>query len=115
MLALGLGRSNQGAHPVYDDGVLRMTSIKTPPGLAIAGEIDEDTYPALVSKLEELAGFREVHINLAGVTYCDLAGLRAVIRLASADRRLVLHDLPPRLLTVLGIVGWDSTPGLTFE
>jgi anti-anti-sigma factor len=117
MLALGLGRSDEGAHLVYDDGVLRMTSIGTPPGLAIAGEIDEETYPALVSKLEELAGFPEIHLNLAAVTYCDLAGLRAIMRLASASRgrRLVLHEVPPRLLTVLGIVGWDSTPGLAFE
>jgi anti-anti-sigma factor len=117
MLALGLGRSDEGAHSVYDDGVLMMIPLRTPPGLAIAGEIDEDTYPALVSKLKEIAGFPEIHLNLAGVTYCDLAGLRAIIRLASASRgrRLVLHDVPPRLLTVLGIVGWDSTPGLAFE
>jgi len=117
MLALGLGCSDDGAHSVYDDGVLAMTPVRTPPGLTIAGEIDEDTYSALVSKLQELAGLPEIHVNLAGVTYCDLAGLRAIIRLASASRgrRLVLHDVPPSMLTVLGIVGWDSTPGLAFE
>ena len=117
MLALGLGCSDEGAHSVYDDGVLRVTPTRTPPGLAIAGEIDEDTYPGLVSQLGELARWPEIHLNLAGVTYCDLAGLRAIIRLASAShgRWLVLHEVPPRLLTVLGIVGWDSTPGLTLE
>jgi anti-anti-sigma regulatory factor len=117
MLALGLGCSNEGARSVYDDGVLRMTPTRTPPGLVIAGEIDEDTYPALVSKLGELAGFPEIHLDLAGVTYCDLVGLRAIIRPAGAGRgrQLVLHDVPPHLLTVLGIVGWDSAPGLAFE
>jgi hypothetical protein len=30
---------------VYDDGVLRITSTSNPPGLVIAGEIDESTYP----------------------------------------------------------------------
>jgi hypothetical protein len=27
----------------------------------------------------------------------------------------VLHDLPPHLRTVLGIVGWDATPGLVID
>lgn len=113
----GRSSENVAAHSVYD-GVLQMTPVgASPPGLAIAGEIDEDTYPALVAKLGELAGAAEIHLYLAGVKYCDLAGLRAIIRLASAGcgshgGRLVLHDLPPHLRTVLGIVGWDSTPEL---
>jgi ABC-type transporter Mla MlaB component len=108
------------AHGVYDDGVLRITATSNPPGLAIAGEIDEDTYPALVAKLEEFAGGDEIHLNLAGVEYCDLAGLRAIIRLAGVghvrdSRRVVLHEIPPQLRTVLSILGWDSTPGLLIE
>jgi anti-anti-sigma factor len=107
-------------HAVYDDGVLRMTATSSPPGLAIAGEIDESTYPALVGKLKELAGPADIHLNLAGVEYCDLAGLRAIIRLADASlgshgRRVVLHEVPQHLRTVLGIVGWDSTPGLAID
>ena len=35
--------------------------------------------PALVAKLEEFAGAGEIHLNLADVQYCDLAGLRAMI------------------------------------
>jgi anti-anti-sigma factor len=108
-------------HVVYDDGVLRMTATSSPPGMAIAGEIDEGTYPALVGKLEELAGSADIHINLAGVEYCDLAGLRAIIQLAGASRgsqarrRLVLHEVPQHLLAVLGILGWESTPGLVID
>jgi anti-anti-sigma factor len=110
-----------GGHTVYDDGVLRMTATRSPPGLAMAGEIDEGTYPALVGKLEELAGSADIHINLAGVEYCDLAGLRAIIQLAGAShgshgrRRLVLHEVPQHLQAVLGILGWDSTPGLIID
>jgi ABC-type transporter Mla MlaB component len=117
---------------VYDDGVLRITETRSPPGLAIAGEIDESTYPALVRTLKEGVGVaREVHFNLAGVEYCDLAGLRAIILLAGAEggyrtdgsdgqggadgRRLVLHEVPPQLRTVLRIVGWDATPGLVID
>jgi len=111
-------------HDVYDDGVLRITVVSSPPGLAIAGEIDESTYLALVGKLAEFAsGAAEVHLSLAGVEYCDLAGLRAIVRLASVStagqgsqgsqrRRVVLHDVPRQLRTALRIVGWDATPGL---
>jgi anti-anti-sigma factor len=107
-------------HDEYDDGVLRITARGDPPGLAIAGEIDEDTYPALVAKLEEFAGRDEIHLDLADVEYCDLAGLRAIIRLADAgrgtdSRRVVLHGVPPHLRTLLSILGWDSTPGLLIE
>jgi ABC-type transporter Mla MlaB component len=103
--------------PGYDDGALRMTLLGSPPMLVIDGEIDEDTYPALVRKLAEFMGQAEIHLNLAGVRYCDLAGLRAMVLLTGASpggrgRRVVLHQVPPDLQALLGIVGWDSTPGL---
>jgi ABC-type transporter Mla MlaB component len=111
------------SHSAYDDGVLRITSIGGPASLAIAGDIDEYTYTALVNTLRKLTdGLHEIHVNLAGVTYCDLAGLRAIILLAGggADRdgggtRLVLHEVPGHLKTVVQILGWDTTPGLTIE
>lgn len=63
-----------------------------PPGLAIGGEIDEDAYHALVEKLGELSwGRDEVHIDLTAVQYCDLAGLRAIVRPATTGRTVVLH------------------------
>jgi anti-anti-sigma factor len=104
-----------------DTEVLRFTATGDPPGLSIAGEIDEDSYPVLVRTLEEFAADRpEIHLDLAAVRYCDLAGLRAIVRLAEVrsdghGRRVVLHELPPQLRTVLEIVGWDSTPGLIVD
>ena len=71
-------------HPVYDDGVMRVTRTADPPGLAIAGEIDESTYLALLAALQELPDSPpELHLDMADVSYCDLAGLRAIVRLAS--------------------------------
>jgi anti-anti-sigma regulatory factor len=110
-------------HAVYDDGVLRITRSDRPPVVALAGEIDEATYPGLVAALDQAVdGQREVHFDLAGVEYCDLAGLRAIVCVTGIDldgrggwRRVVLHELPPELQTVLRIVGWDSTPGLTMD
>jgi ABC-type transporter Mla MlaB component len=109
-----------GSSPAaYDDGVLRITHTEAPPGLALFGEIDESTYPALVSSLDALThGQPEVHLDLAGVAYCDLAGLRAIVRLAGPgqpDRRVILHRVPGQLRAVLEIIGWDSVPGLSLE
>jgi hypothetical protein len=117
---------------LYDDGILRVTTTDDPPGLAIAGEIDESTYPGLVSVLDKLTdGPAEIHVSLAEVSYCDLAGLRAIVRITGADgsgpgggaegsgnggsRRVVLHGVSGPLQTVLQIVGWDSIPGLAVD
>jgi ABC-type transporter Mla MlaB component len=115
------------SYAVYDDGVLRITNTANPPGLAISGEIDESTYPGLLSALQRSAdGRAEIHFSLGGLRYCDLAGLRAIVCATGADggdlrlngrhgerRAVVLHEVPPQLITVLRIVGWDTTPGLT--
>lgn len=108
-------------HSVYDDGVLRISRTADPPGLALAGEIDESTYPALLGALRELPDTPpEVHLDLADVSYCDLAGLRAIVRLASPDvpgggpvKQVVLHRVPDSVRTVLHIVGWDTAVQLT--
>ena len=113
---------------IFDDGVLRVTWAGSPPVLALAGEIDESTYPGLVGALKEATnGDGEIHVSLAEVEYCDLAGLRAIILLTGTDsyshngdtpprsRRVVLHEVPPQLQTVLRIVGWDSVPGLALD
>ena len=139
-----MSTGSQHCHDVYNDGVLRISRIGIPPVLAIAGEVDESTYPGLAGTLRELAdgpganGPGETHISLAGLTYCDLTGLRAIIGLATAANggtdgggvdggrtdgrapghrgtRLVLHQVPAYLRTVLQVVGWDTTPGLSYD
>jgi anti-anti-sigma factor len=104
-----------------DDGVLRITPTAVPPGLAIAGEIDEATYPALVTSLHELAdGHQDLHLDLSGVSYCDLAGLRAIVRLADGGsagpvRHVLLHNVPHHMRVALTVTGWDALPGLAVE
>ena len=112
---------------VYDDGVLRITSTSHPPGLTLEGEIDESTYQGLVQALQTSSdGQAEVHLSLGGIRYCDLAGLRAIVRATGAGgedrgnghargRRVVLHEVPAQLIKVLRIVGWDATPGLAVD
>jgi anti-anti-sigma regulatory factor len=106
---------------VFDNGALRITRAGCPSRLVIAGDIDEFTHAALVAALASAArGPGEIHIDLAGVQFCDLAGLRALVFLCEAGRanhnhggrRVVLHEFPAQLKAVLQIVGWDSVPGL---
>ena len=111
-------------HGAYYDGVLRIICASSPEVVLIAGEVDQAHYLGLVSTLEDLVDPEgDVRVNLAELAYCDLAGLRAILRLAGAGREdqghdgrsLFLDDVPPHLATVLQILGWDSTPGLTMN
>jgi anti-anti-sigma factor len=108
-------------HPAYDNGVLRITETARPAGLEIAGEIDEATYPALVTSLHDIAErHHEFHLDLSGVSYCDLAGLRAIVRLADHGgagplRHVRLHNVPHHMRVALAVTGWDALPGLAVE
>ncbi len=103
------------------DDVLRIIRTGHVQGLIIAGEIDESTYPALLQSLATLTRRGDVHIDLGGVEFCDLAGLRAIMGVtesASGERpvrHLVLHAMPPRLRRILEILGWDEMPAITFD
>jgi ABC-type transporter Mla MlaB component len=81
--------------------------------LVLSGDIDEGTYPALIEALSRIprdnAG---LHVALSAVTFCDLAGLRAIVRLAENTTPVILHGVPRTLLTVMKILGWDQQPGL---
>lgn len=114
-------RACDDRHPAYDNGVLRITESASPAGLAIAGEIDEATYPALVTSLHDIAErHHEFHLDLSLVSYCDLAGLRAIVRLADdgspgPGRHVRLHNVPHHLRVALAVTGWDALPGLAVE
>ena len=104
---------------VSDDGQLRITRPAGEPWLFVAGEIDEYSYKSLIRTLASVARDpSEIHIDLADVEYCDVAGLRAFVVLAAPRRdyagpRVVLHHVPPHLVNVLHVLGWDTTCGLT--
>lgn len=108
-------------HVLFDDGTLRITRAGGQPWLVIAGEIDEAGYDGLLLALRDVYhGPGDIHIDLAGVQYFDLAGLRAFVLLGEAsDRRydyrsrcVVLHEIPAHMKTTLEILGWDCLPDL---
>jgi ABC-type transporter Mla MlaB component len=112
----------QAGRVLLDDGVLRITCADGKPWLTIAGEIDESTYSGLLTALSEVSAMSgDIRIDLAWLSYCDLAGLRALFRLAASQgdgqspRRIILGNCPPQLKNVVQILGWDRTPGMVTE
>ncbi len=103
---------------------LQASFTQPPPVLQLSGDIDEWTYPYLTEALSRAsqAGERRIQIDLAHVRYCDVAGLRAIISVASgtgygpgAIEQIVLAHLPGHLQRLLQILGWDAAPGVILE
>ncbi len=88
-----------------------------PRGLKVIGAVDDGTVAGLVEALNEAVRWPEpvLHLDLAELEFIDVAGIRAIVRLAGrldADRRLQIDHLKPTLRKVMTIVGWDRSPGL---
>jgi anti-anti-sigma regulatory factor len=98
-----------GEIEVTDDGQIYDT-------LVLGGDIDEETYPSLIEALSRIprdsAG---LHVDVSAVTFCDLAGLRAIVRLTESTTPVILHGVPGTVLTVMKILGWDQQPGLVIS
>jgi anti-anti-sigma factor len=105
--------------PLHDDHRLRITPMFEPRGLRVAGTVDLTTSGALASTLRLAANWPgpDLHLDLGELEFIDIAGVRAIVRAATAlrpGRHLVIERLAPSLRKVFGIVGWDRTPGLRF-
>jgi ABC-type transporter Mla MlaB component len=110
------------ALPVH--GPVRAAADDSPaPLFVVSGEIDESTDRDLIRGLRAaMSGYPEVHLDLAQVTFCDIAGLRGLVSLAdpgtsgsAGGRRLVLHNLPATLRTLMAILGWDQAPEISID
>ena len=92
--------------------------------LRLAGDMDAVTQAGLAAALDRFADQpADIHIDLAGVDFCDVACLRALVLLSHPShqdpgqrgRRVILHQPPAELKNLLQILGWDSTPGLVID
>jgi anti-anti-sigma regulatory factor len=98
--------------------VIRQTA--TPPGLALSGEVDASNVQLLERALAVAARASEqdLHLDLSGLEFCDLGGMRAIVRAAETlgtGRRLVVHALPAVLNDALRLAGWAELPQLVVE
>lgn len=80
---------------------------------SVTGEIDLVSRDSFETALSALPGDRDITLRLEGLTFIDVAGVRALAELSSrlAPRRLILHDPPTPLRRILRL-WWQDLPGL---
>jgi anti-anti-sigma regulatory factor len=96
---------------------LQVRFSRPPATLRFDGTVDESTRALLHTALARAAASAQdtLRIDVTGVTFCDLPGLRAIVSLArqlAPDGHVTLAGLPHEARTILHILGWDATPGL---
>jgi anti-anti-sigma factor len=85
-------------------------------GLKLRGEVDLSNSTDFAAALK--AAFRpdrDLHLDLAEVSYLDLTAVGLIARTAAAfdeGHRLVLRSPPAGVRTTLAVFGWDELPGL---
>lgn len=117
---------------VYADKQLVITRTETPGGLQVSGAIDYYNSEAVAAALrhelqarpsgatalsDAITGNGDLHLDVSRLEFSDVTGIRALVRIAetAGDRRLVLRGLPPRIRTVIALVGWGDLPNLVLE
>jgi anti-anti-sigma factor len=100
---------------VYADKQLVVTRTLDPIGLCFSGEIDINNRGAVAASLGAIeAHDMDVHLDLSGLIFCDISGIRAFVEAAEhrQNGRLMLHGLPDLLQTVMRVTGWTDLPNL---
>ena len=96
-----------------DDTVLTVTLLENPAGLCLRGEADTLGVETLRAAMAALpTGAREVNLDLAALSFIDVCCTRELLFLARrpARPRLILHQPPPSLIRLIGLLGSDCSP-----
>jgi anti-anti-sigma regulatory factor len=102
--------------PAYDDGLLKITWLMQAVGFRVEGTVDVTSRHGLAAALAAAQqGHDDIHVDLSGVEFIDMEGLRTIARAArdlGAGRLLVLERVPSFVRVLLRAVNWDVVPGL---
>jgi anti-anti-sigma factor len=104
-----------GGKIVYADKHLVVTRTEAPDGLYFAGEIDVTNSHAVAESLGNSSmGDADIHLDLSGLSFCDVSGIRSLVDAAESRHtgRLMLHGLPALLQRVMHVTGWSDLPNL---
>lgn len=99
------------------DDRARVTLVPHPLGLRITGEIDRGNRHVLARALDWalLASGTDIRLDLSGLTFVDVAGMRLVVAAAARlfpHRVLILDPVSPVVRRLLALTGWENAPGL---
>ncbi|WP_151481947.1 MEDS domain-containing protein [Streptomyces albicerus] len=123
----GLHHGRVAADLVWHDELLSITRTFAPPGLALAGEVDDTNVTAMARALHaETARARarrangvRARIDLRDLRFIDVGALRllvfAALALSASGGTLVLHGVAPHIQRLMRVTGWDRIPGLCVE
>ncbi|MFI6275124.1 MEDS domain-containing protein [Streptomyces sp. NPDC050988] len=123
----GLHHGRVAADLVWHDELLSITRTFAPPGLALAGEVDDTNVTALARALHaETARARARPVNgvrtlidLRELRFIDVGALRLLVfaggALSASGGTLVLHGVAPHIQRLMRVTGWDRVPGLVVE
>lgn len=95
--------------------VLEISPLIGAAGLRLDGELDLTTAPLLTEALLDLASEREVHLDLAMLTFLDSSGLHVIAKLARSqdgNRSVVLLNPSTAVMRSLEITGIDQHPAV---
>ncbi|SRR6266566_5090890 len=103
----------------YDDGQLRITWLSHATGFRVEGTVDAATRSGLDAALAAVApGDADIHVDLSGLDFIDMEGLRLIVRAArdlGEGRLLFVERVPSYVQTLLHVLNWGDTPGLRIE
>jgi anti-anti-sigma factor len=100
---------------IYADKQLVVTRTLQPYGLRFSGEIDITNSHAVQQSLSmTFVRSGDMHLDLSGLIFCDISGIRSFVTAAETMERgrLMLHGLPPLLQKVMNVTGWSEMESL---
>ncbi|MEU9190196.1 MEDS domain-containing protein [Streptomyces sp. NPDC048484] len=122
-----LHRGRVAADLVWHDELLSITRTFAPPGLALAGEVDDSNVTALARALQgETARVRarpfggsSTRLDLRDLAFIDVGALRLLVftalSLHASGSTLDLHGVAPHIRRLMRVTGWDRIPGLRLD
>jgi ABC-type transporter Mla MlaB component len=93
--------------PIVRDDYFTAARVNPNGALRLVGDLDCDSADILAGVLASLPG-DELQVDLADLTFIDLAGMRALRPRRS--QRLDIVDAPEVVRRLLGLLAWDTDP-----
>jgi anti-anti-sigma regulatory factor len=99
-----------GLHVLFEDGQLRVTRLRAPHGVLLAGEVDITNSRTLGDLLVRIADEHgRLYVDAAGLGFIDLSGVRALLRGASGlSGEFELVNAPVCLNRLLDLLPWPD-------
>jgi anti-anti-sigma factor len=95
--------------------ILDVQPLARPDEFAIVGELDMSSAPSFITALQEPAMRGELRLFAERLTFCDSSGVRALIEVARAARRITIVCPPDNVVQVFELMGLRDTADIVIE